>query len=167
MVRHNEIIIVVISVVILLSLPTVLGSTIAETIVDQQINPSQTTSNGQMNGANIYRKRYMIFGFGDILGMGTYNLSWGFGLFYRALFKTDLLVINYPGMYNRGYCFFIKDLNSGVIFNKTSLPEDVYICNYTGYIRAKPYSVPHGPFGIMYTMFGFADDWYEYHWQTS
>ena len=104
---------------------------------------------------------YLIFGTGDISWLNIENESWRFGGKYRGLYRAKIIFHNGPGMYGLGYCFFIKDLNSGEIFNKETLPRHIYLNDFFGYFRANYYSHPYGPTGFFFTILGFADNYYE------
>jgi len=110
----------------------------------------------------LVNKRYLIIGTGDISWLHIENESWHFGGKYRGIYKGDMIVGNGPGMTGIGYCLFIKDLESGGVFNKETLPGYIYLDDFVGYLRANYYSQPHGPVGFFFTIFGFADDFYEY-----
>jgi len=106
-------------------------------------------------------KQYMIIGTGDISWLHLENESWHFGGKYRGLYRTNIIVGNGPGMLALGYCFFIKDLESGEIFSKETLPGYVYLNDFIGYLRANYYSNGR-PIGFFFTIFGFADNYYKW-----
>jgi hypothetical protein len=115
------------------------------------------------NPAGILHKGYRIFGFGFVFYMGVINSSWHHIAYetnysFRGLFyKANLLVTNQDDMQFHGYCLFIKDVNSGTIYNKKELPLDFYIYNFTGFIGLSYYHYPHGTSGCGFYLFGNAD----------
>ena len=143
-------------------IPSCISNTETTQVLEKQITLKTLQLDQIKNSKETLDKRYFIFGFGDIEGIYYTNKSWFIGGFYRGIYKADIIVENHPGMYATGYCFFIKDIQSGQLFNKTMLPEDTYLENFIGYVRAYWYSEPHGPYGVRYAIFGFADDFYEY-----
>ena len=110
-------------------------------------------------------RQYLIFGTGDTSWLHVENESWKIGGKFRKLYNTNLIVGNSPGMLSLGYCIFIKDLKSGEIFNKETLPRHIYLNGLLGYMRANYYSyTPHGPVGFYFTIIGLIENYHS--WET-
>ena len=117
-----------------------------------------TIMNRDLENAN-----YLIFGTGDISWLRIENKSWCFGGYYRKIYWTNLIIGNGPGMLPLDYCLFIKNLETGEILSKDSLPRQIYLNDFLGYLRANYYCFsPHGPTGFYITIFGFVENYYNW-----
>jgi hypothetical protein len=105
----------------------------------------------------------LIVGIGDISWLHADNVSWRFGGKYRGFWRTDLIIGNQKGMIALGYCLFLKDLNSGELYHKETLPRYIYLMNFTGYLRGNYYSTtPHGPVGFYFSILGTAEKYFQW-----
>ncbi len=105
-------------------------------------------------------KKLFIIGIGDIEGVNLENKTWQFGRNYRALLDTNLIISNSPGMCGIGYSLLIIDLNSVKILTKESLPRNIYLSDFTGYVRRNYYEFGFGHtlYGCFFSIIGFAND---------
>ncbi|HVP99912.1 MAG TPA: hypothetical protein VMT57_00165 [Candidatus Thermoplasmatota archaeon] len=114
---------------------------------------------------NLLHNRYRVCGIGYVSFMYRFNSIWhiehDFDFMNNSIgwyYKLKLYVDNEKDMNGQWYCFFIKDLNSKVVYDRTKLPIQFYIYNFTGYLSLGNYSIPHGPWGYCFKIFGVAND---------
>ena len=129
------------------------------------VTPSVNTRVIESSPKNLLQNRYRVFGIGYVSFVYRFDSSWhvehDFNFSNSSIgwyYKLRLYVDNEKDMNGDPYCFFIKDMNSNIVYNRTTLPIQFYLCNFTGYLSLHYYFVPHGPWGYGFKILGIASD---------
>jgi hypothetical protein len=129
------------------------------------VTPSINSKVIESNPKNLLLNRYRVFGIGYVSFLYRFNSSWhiehDFDFMNSSIgwyYKLKLCVDNEQDMDGQWYCIFIKDMNSKIVYNKTKLPIQFYIYNFTGYLSLSYYSIPHGSWGYGFKILGIASD---------
>ena len=119
-----------------------------------------------------FRLPYRVLGCGDGWWIDPFNTTWHGNLHetyknytyqtYGYYYKTCIYIVNCGGMLTGLYCLFIRDRETRTLYNKTELPYQFIIYNFTGYISLMFYGYPHGPDGCTFVLRGYAESFKAY-----
>jgi hypothetical protein len=142
-----------------------IGIAVAPSINSTVVALKENIINKCDNPKNLLKNRYRVFGIGFVSFMGIINSFWHIQRHFSFgnstvgwYYKAKLYIDNENDMNDQWYCLFIKDMNSKTVYNKTKLPLEFNIYNFTGYLSLYYYSIPHGAYGCGFKIFGVAND---------
>jgi len=142
------------------------GITIAKKITTENLNVKIVEEKPE----KLIKKKLIVFGKGEINYFNVKDQSrfigdkwdgWN-GYYYSCgldgyIWNTNIEMQLTWSMTGGPYSLFIFDTLNIKMYRLTMLPEDIEILNFTGRIYWNGYSVPHGPAGSQYNIFGIAE----------
>jgi hypothetical protein len=149
-------------IVALIFIPLLLGFAFTLSLEAVQITDVFENSNSQQKSESNHR----IFGFGTCYGIainGDIKQGKGRNQHLAGFIKTDLSIRNqdpiFTGCIDSIFPYFlkIKNLQTGEILTKDTLPVYVYLNNFSGIGYINDYYLSWGPTRAIFFLFGKAD----------